>query len=365
MSCAHYTSGTSTRRVSFFAGLRTALESGLPPIRNSHGGHGQGPKPRDIDDHVVELALNPCASSMFLWRWLLPPEEFAATEEFQHREEVLARFVDRLTSQPHVIRDPLSDGWLATLDDLERLGARNAPGIAARAGGGHRPHSGPQQARCGNREARRIRNGNPGTTCPTPEHERDRRWDAPSAWELQMRMIQPWVGEHYADGVLGHRVLLLGESNYSKEPADDYTEIIRENVQDCVFKGTVRFFTKVATVLLLATGASRVTREQVRELWQHVAFTNYVQKVFHSDRVRPSADDWTEGRTALEVCLREHQPHIIIVMGLELATHLEWLPAVAPDVAVATIAHPSSFGFSYAKWVRPVEEVFLSRRNAT
>lgn len=49
---------------SFFAGLRTALESGLPPIRNSQGGHGQGPKPRDIDDHVVELALNLCASSI-------------------------------------------------------------------------------------------------------------------------------------------------------------------------------------------------------------------------------------------------------------------------------------------------------------
>lgn len=175
-----------------------------------------------------------------------------------------------------------------------------------------------------------------------------------------MGMIQPWVGEHYSEGVLGRRVLLLGESNYSKEPGDDYTEIIRENVQDCVFKGSVRFFTKVAKLLLLATGASRVTRDQVRDLWHHVAFTNYIQKVYQSDRVRPSPDDWTEGRTALEVCLRMHQPHIVIVMGLELATHLEWLPAVEPELAMATIAHPSSFGFSYARWVQPVEEVFVA-----
>lgn len=49
---------------SFFAGLRTALESGLPPIRNSQGGHGQGAKTRDIDDHVVELALNLSASTI-------------------------------------------------------------------------------------------------------------------------------------------------------------------------------------------------------------------------------------------------------------------------------------------------------------
>ncbi|ACL64474.1 conserved hypothetical protein [Anaeromyxobacter dehalogenans 2CP-1] len=53
-----------TRLDSFFAGLRTALESGLPPIRNSQGGHGQGAKPREIDDHVVELALNLGASSI-------------------------------------------------------------------------------------------------------------------------------------------------------------------------------------------------------------------------------------------------------------------------------------------------------------
>jgi hypothetical protein len=53
-----------TQLNSFFAGLRTALESGLPPIRNNQGGHGQGARPRDIDDHVVELALNLCASSI-------------------------------------------------------------------------------------------------------------------------------------------------------------------------------------------------------------------------------------------------------------------------------------------------------------
>ncbi len=53
-----------TRLESFFAALRTALESGLPSIRNSQGGHGQGPKRRDIDDHLVGLALNLCASAI-------------------------------------------------------------------------------------------------------------------------------------------------------------------------------------------------------------------------------------------------------------------------------------------------------------
>ena len=46
-------------------------------------------------------------------------------EEFQRREEMLKRFIDRFLFPVHVSRDPLSDGWLATPDDLERLDARN------------------------------------------------------------------------------------------------------------------------------------------------------------------------------------------------------------------------------------------------
>lgn len=43
---------------------------------------------------------------------------------------------------------------------------------------------------------------------------------------------------------------------------------------------------------------------------------------------------------------------------LELAAHLDWLRESQPQVAVVAIAHPSSFGFAYDKWVPRVREAF-------
>ena len=156
--------------------------------------------------------------------------------------------------------------------------------------------------------------------------------------------------------------MLLGESNYHKtdKPEGDYSDIICENVKECAINGRVRFFTKVAKVVLMASGASSVSRDQVVDLWNRVIFTNYIQKVFKSDRVRPSAEDWPAGRAALSEELAKHRPDVIIVMGLDLASHLQWLPEVAPGVAIVAIAHPSSFGFTYAKWVPRVREALVS-----
>jgi hypothetical protein len=125
-------------------------------------------------------------------------------------------------------------------------------------------------------------------------------------------------------------------------------------VRDCVFDSSVRFFTKVAKTVLLATGDAAISRDRVRDLWQHVTFSNYAPTVFRSDRQRPSPEDWQLGREALGEQVAEYRPEVIIVLGLELASHLDWLPAVALDVAVVAIAHPSSFGFKYDRWVPAV-----------
>src|SRR4051794_2363590 len=125
-----------------------------------------------------------------------------------------------------------------------------------------------------------------------------------------MGTIRPWVGRNYSEGVDGKRVFLLGESNYHRtdKPDDDYSNIVCENVRDCAINGRVRFFTKAAKVVLMAAGASRVSREQVVDLWNRVVFTNYIQNVFNSDRVRPSPEDWLLGRAVLTAQVAEHRP---------------------------------------------------------
>ena len=49
---------------SHFSGLRTAMESGLPTIRNKTSGHGQGPSPVELPAHFVAYSLHLTASNI-------------------------------------------------------------------------------------------------------------------------------------------------------------------------------------------------------------------------------------------------------------------------------------------------------------
>lgn len=47
-----------------FAALRSVLESGVPTIRNKQAGHGTGPTPRAVPDHLAAYALHLTAASI-------------------------------------------------------------------------------------------------------------------------------------------------------------------------------------------------------------------------------------------------------------------------------------------------------------
>jgi hypothetical protein len=47
-----------------FTALRSVLESGVPAVRNKTSGHGQGPTPTVIPDHLVAYALHLTASNI-------------------------------------------------------------------------------------------------------------------------------------------------------------------------------------------------------------------------------------------------------------------------------------------------------------
>ena len=49
---------------SHFTGLRTTLESGLPTVRNRHGGHGQGPDKHKVAHFVAGYALHLAATNI-------------------------------------------------------------------------------------------------------------------------------------------------------------------------------------------------------------------------------------------------------------------------------------------------------------
>lgn len=49
-----------------FAGVRSALESGVPTVRNKMGGHGQGTEVTEVPQHIVAFALYSTASAVLL-----------------------------------------------------------------------------------------------------------------------------------------------------------------------------------------------------------------------------------------------------------------------------------------------------------
>lgn len=48
------------------AGLRSALEGGLPTVRNKTSGHGQGPEPKVVDEYVAAYALHLAAANILM-----------------------------------------------------------------------------------------------------------------------------------------------------------------------------------------------------------------------------------------------------------------------------------------------------------
>jgi uncharacterized protein DUF7014 len=49
-----------------FNNLRSAMESGLPTVRNRTSGHGQGAVPVEVEDHITACALHLAAANIIL-----------------------------------------------------------------------------------------------------------------------------------------------------------------------------------------------------------------------------------------------------------------------------------------------------------
>ncbi len=88
-------------------------------------------------------------------------------------------------------------------------------------------------------------------------------------------VFEPWIGSRFErNNRFGLRVLVLGESHYGAESESHpafTTEIVRKLGQ----KERHSFFTKVAKILL---GVEKyIDNEKRVEVWEHVAFYNYIQ----------------------------------------------------------------------------------------
>lgn len=160
-------------------------------------------------------------------------------------------------------------------------------------------------------------------------------------------VFEPWIGSKYfSDNHFGLRVLVLGESHYgdvSETRSTVTTEVVRLLAQN----ERHPFFTKVSKVLLGLDGSTWLDNHARGEIWEHVAFYNYIQGFVGDDsRIRPSSDLWTFSKQPFLDVVQKLSPMVILVLGKELGSHI---PKLSDNIEVCCIQHPST-GFIYNKW---------------
>lgn len=101
-------------------------------------------------------------------------------------------------------------------------------------------------------------------------------------WPSEVAFL-PYIGDCYAEGMLGHQVLLLGESHYRREGFTDSPMITRPFTRDTFSDmGTLerrpedgRFFLSLDRMLL---GSTDIAPSKAAEAWRKVAFVNLSQE---------------------------------------------------------------------------------------
>lgn len=191
--------------------------------------------------------------------------------------------------------------------------------------------------------------------------------------------LKPWIGKKYKsrkNHFSGIRLLVLGESHYRDDPSqvalsqdsgwEPYKNIHGEE-QFTIFVlmtwGQVKPFatyTKVANVLLETKGPRNPEKA---EIWNHVAFYNYVSIVpWNENQVRPERPTQEQLEESMEPfieVLNNLEPDAVLMLGTALTNWVSvnhnhnngecrdlFHPYINNDINYLGIKHPSG-GLSY------------------
>jgi hypothetical protein len=170
-----------------------------------------------------------------------------------------------------------------------------------------------------------------------------------------VRVFDPWIGKLYWDeGLLGVRVLVLGESHYGI-PGEEYAEFTQGVVCEWAIEKRFAFFTKTAKLALGRGAGERVSDKERADFWGRVAFYNYVQSFLPAARYRPTLNMWEAAGQPFLRLLEELSPKVVLVLGAELRSHLPELPT---SISVCYVTHPSSSKFTYELAIPEFQKAF-------
>lgn len=179
-------------------------------------------------------------------------------------------------------------------------------------------------------------------------------------------MFLPWIGKNWGDSanrLSGRKILLLGESHYSREDEAGQADpdgTLKTFDLHVLSDRSLPFFTKLLQTISGRKKHSMTTRE-VRDFWDSVAFYNYVPVyVSEGPRISPTNEMFESGAAPFNQVMDRLKPEIVVVCGHRLWW---WLlknagyrddPAKSSSLSIGgalavRIKHPST-GFSSDHW---------------
>ncbi len=143
--------------------------------------------------------------------------------------------------------------------------------------------------------------------------------------------FKPWVGKNYQNGgIFKKKILVLGESHYCGgcdqcgikyvpecDSFENTTGIIESLLEGNKSRHTPTF-RKFERSLVNKT----TTLEESNEIWQSLAFFNFLQVSVSETRKSGTYEDYMEGQKAFLEVIEDLQPDLIIVWGIRLYGYL-------------------------------------------
>jgi len=194
--------------------------------------------------------------------------------------------------------------------------------------------------------------------------------------------FRPWIGENYfSTGILGKKILLLGEShicgegckdcgNLNEHPnCNEFTNNVikyflnyKTGVGD--FEYWMNTYTKFGNVLYNKS----LSAEETVSFWNSISFYNYVQYSTDQARVSPLYEEFEKSSKAFFEILQSYQPDLVFVWGErlweQLPTNGEYGEEILIDnvkggriyyytieekkIPIYMVNHPSSSSLNYS-----------------
>lgn len=137
--------------------------------------------------------------------------------------------------------------------------------------------------------------------------------------------FEPWKGKNYlTSGLNGKKILAIGESFYcSEEEADKFASALTEKVvndylaiRNGEFRENKGEWTNTYLKFERSLVGEETTPERSREIWNSIAFYNYLQIPMSGARESGSPIDYKNAEKAFFDVINELQPDLIIVWGV-------------------------------------------------